>query len=80
MINMGKPIDLFKSVDPTCPFSLAQEIGFPPKEGVIFDEYRRKVSYEDFWEMVESKQKDRVDSDGNAFLIGGYNFCNREFS
>lgn len=57
----------------------------------IVDEYERTVSYEDFWRMVEEKQKDPKNLNhaaemrkqgrlGSDFIIDGYSFTDCDFS
>ena len=49
----------------------------------IFNEYGEKVSFEEFWDMVEAKQEgmqhSEVTKDFNALMIDGYSFVNTEF-
>ena len=51
----------------------------------IEDEYDEEVSHKDFWAMVKSKQKEKLNHTeecptDSTFLIGGYSFIDREFS
>jgi len=48
--------------------------------GHIFDEYDRKITYDSFWEMVESKIGDRHGSGLDDALIGEDRFTFRTFS
>lgn len=49
--------------------------------GKIFDEYNVECSLEDFWGMVESKQKEKhTINDDREFISHGYYFCSSEFS
>lgn len=55
------------------------------KEFIIVDEYNRKVSYTSFKNLVDSKQKDKhnLDNPDNfhyCMNIGGYRFCDGDFS
>jgi len=56
------------------------------KDKDIFNEYGEKVSYEEFWEMVKSKQKKKFcnhaemyKNQGNQHVIDGYSFSDGEF-
>lgn len=54
------------------------------KNKQIYDEYDKKISYDDFWKMVNEKQKNinhaqRHPSE-NDFVIGGFSFTNCWFS
>lgn len=47
------------------------------KIGEIVDEYGRTLSYDDFWQLVENKQKEKYQQ---GEWIDGYDFCEGEFS
>ena len=56
------------------------------KDKKIVDEYGAEVSYEDFWKMVDTKQKPEFKSHAEEhpsqydFVLAGYSFTDREFS
>lgn len=56
------------------------------KDKEIEDEYGRKISQEEFWQMINDKQKEenhnhaRIYSDTRNFVIDGYSFSDCEFS
>ena len=45
----------------------------------IKDEYGARISYKDFWEMIEKKQKIKDPEESDAIIINGYKFFDREF-
>jgi len=58
--------------------------GWSDEEG-IFNEHGDKVSYDDFWEMVEGRQDGKsykhIYGDERAWIDeNGYNVCNYDFS
>jgi len=55
------------------------------KDKPIFDEYGNKISYTEFWNLVEIKQKKGLSysekyQHKNNFVVGEYSFINSEFS
>ena len=60
------------------------------KDKKIENEYEENVSYEDFWSMVDEKQKEKLNhadyckekysNNDNNFKIDGYSFTDNEFS
>ena len=50
-------------------------------KGKIFDEYGREHSLKEFWDMVETKQKDKHQLYNRTdWMDGEYVFCSNEFS
>ena len=47
---------------------------------LIMTEYDEQVSLDDFWSMVEKKQKEKSDYWAEISYIGEYDFCDFEFS
>ena len=49
-------------------------------EYIILDEYDEKISYDDFFKMVEEKQsEENPDNFSNCANINGYRFSYRDF-
>lgn len=44
------------------------------RKGEIVDEYGKKWSFDDFWDLVARKQVDRAQRFDGMYLVDGYNF------